>query len=233
MILTPDRIPRDAWSDAGAGAAQGAGAGAALGPYGAVIGAGIGAGAKIYLGAKQRAEAKKLKENDSIPSAALENNILARYMFNSTAYPGQGQDVARNDQTTANAVGQIEKNAKSGTDILNSAALIQARGLKTNNDIAQRFQQFKAGSLSRLMGTNDKVSGFQNQNKQQYLAAKSALLGAGLQNIWGGVNDFGGTVSAMGLSMMGGNKGGYGGGWRGYNPWGNGAYGGETQQGYI
>lgn len=232
-MITPDRIPRDGWSDAGSGAASGAAAGAPLGPYGALIGAGIGAGAKLILGANQRAQAKKLKPNDYTPAGALENNILSRYMFNATTYPGQGQDQERTDRVTANAVGQIQKNAKSGTDILNSAALIQARGTNANNDIAQRYQQFKQASLGRLMGANQQLAGYQNQNQQQYLAAKSALLGAGLQNIYGGISDIGGGVATLGNQPR--YSGGYG-GWRGYGQWGNGTYGGPdqpTQQGFV
>jgi len=241
MIISPDRIPRDAGQDALSGAGAGAATGAAFGPWGALIGAGIGAGAKLIMGANQRAQAKKLKPNDYLPPGALENNILARYMLNATTYPGQEQDQARNDQTTANAVGQLQKNAKSGTDILNSAALIQARGTKSNNDIAQRYQQFKQGALSRLMGSNQQLAGYQNQNQQQYLAAKSALLGAGLQNIYGGINDIGGGIAAAsrpqyaGYGPMGGG-GGYGGGWRGYGQWGNNAMGGmyqPTEQGFA
>ena len=205
-MITPDRIPRDAGSDAlagaGAGASYGALAGSIVPGLGTAVGAGvgavIGAGAKIYMGARQRQQAKKLKPNDYLPPFALENNILARYMFNSTAYPGQSQDEARTDRTTGNAIGQIQKNAKSSTDILNSAALIQARGTNVNNDIAKRYQEFKMGSLARLMGSNQQLAGYQDRNMQQYYAAKSALLGAGLQNIWGGVNDIGGSLSSAG-----------------------------------
>lgn len=236
MILTPERIPRDGWSDAGSGALTGGATGAAIGgPYGALVGAAVGAGAKLILGANQRAQAKKLKANDFIPQSARENNILSRYMFNATTYPGQAQDQARTDRTTANAVGQLQKNARSGTDILNSAALIQARGTNANNDIAQRYQQFKQASLGRLMGANQQLAGYQNQNQQQYLAAKSALLGAGLQNIYGGINDIGGGIASLSRPQYGGYGVG-GGGWRGYGQWGNGAYGGPdqpTQQGFA
>lgn len=238
MILSPDRIPRDAGQDALSGAGAGAAAGAAFGPWGALIGAGVGAGAKMIVGANQRAAAKRLKPNSFIPPSATENNVLARYMFNATAYPGQEQDIARGERTTANAVGQLQKNAKSSTDILNSASLIQARGTNLNNDIAQRYQQYKQGAVARLMGTNQQVAGYQNQNQQQYLAAKSALLGAGLQNIYGGVSDIGGGIAAM--SGYGGRRGpqagapGYNGGWQGYGQWGQGAYGSDMiQQGYV
>lgn len=236
MILYPDRIPRDQWSDAGAGAMQGAGAGAAFGPYGAVIGAGIGAGSKLLLGAQQRKKASELKPNDYVPQGALENNILAKYMLGATAYPGQEQDQARTDRVTGNAVGQIQKNAKSATDILNSAGLIQARGTNANNDIAQRYQQFKQGSLSRLMGSNQQIAGYQNQNMQQYMAAKSALLGAGIQNTYGGLSDIGGAIAAPSRRAGFGPYGNAYGGWQSYGQWGNGAWGGQdqaTEQGYV
>lgn len=239
MILSPDRIPRDAGSDAGSGALSGAAVGTSILPgWGTLIGAGIGAGAKLILGANQRAQAKKLKPSDYLPPAARENALHAQMQANATTYPGQTQDQTRADQTTANAVGQIQKNSKSATDILNSAGLIQARGNAVNNDIAQRYQQFKQGALARLMGTNQQLAGYQNQNQQQYYAAKSALLGAGIQNTYGGISDIGGGIAAASRPQYapGGGGGGYGGGWRGYGQWGQGGWGGQdqlTQQGFA
>lgn len=165
-----------------------------------LLGAGIGALGKLITGGIQSHKAANLKEDTYIPPEAKENQDLARIQNNATTYTGQSADEARGKQVVANAVGNVQRNAKSASDVLNSAANIEA-GVGTNmaNTIASRYQQFKKDSLNRLMGANNVVSGYQDRNHQQWLNYKKQLEGASLQNFWGGVSDIGGGIAANAL----------------------------------
>lgn len=165
-----------------------------------VAGAAIGGLGKLVTGAYQRSQAKKLKEDTYIPPEALENKKIATLQANQTQYAGQNADEARNNQVIANSVNNLQRNAKSAGDIINTSANIEAGlGNQMANQIASRYQQFKQNALNRLQGANQTVAAYQDRNHQQYLNYKRQLQGAGLQNIWGAVNDVSGGIASNGF----------------------------------
>jgi len=175
---------------------------------------------KLYQANQQDTAAKRQKPTNYVPPAALDNQKLAQQQANATTYAGQSADEARNDKTVSNAIGNVQRNARSATDILNSAANIEG-GLKNkmNNDIASRYQNFKQNALGKLMAANSNVAGFQNQDQQQFLNYQRQLEGAAMQNRYGAVNDLTG-IAAQTASLKGGyGGGGYGGSYGIPNYW--------------
>jgi hypothetical protein len=158
---------------------------------------------KLYQANQQDTAANRLKPTGYIPPAEEANQRMAEQQNNATTYAGQASDEARNRQVIANAVGNVQRNARSANDVLNSAANIEA-GLGSNmaNQIANRYQQFKQNALARLMQTNARVGQYQNNDFWNYLNYKRQLQGAAMQNRFGAVNDLSGAA-ALGVSSMG------------------------------
>lgn len=125
---------------------------------------------------KKRAD--ELKESSYIPpslNSALNN---AQVQSSATRYAGQGQDESNIERTAANEVSNLQRSSTSGTNVINGAAGIYGNA---NNKYAQvrakgaqiRFQN--QGVTNNLL--LQKAQKEQN-NRNQFLATKSALLGA-------------------------------------------------------
>jgi len=183
----------------------------------------VAVGTAIYKGVEANQQdtiAKRQKPTNYIPPAATDNQKLAESQANATTYAGQSADEARNRQTISNAVGNVQRNARSATDILNTAANVEGGlGNQMANQVASRYQQFKQGALQRLMNANQNVAGYQNQDYQQTLNYKRQLEGAAMQNRFQAVNDIGGAGAQYANMKNFNNLYGRGGG--GYNGYGN------------
>lgn len=159
-------------------------------------------GGAVYKGIEanqQDTKAKRLKPTGYVPPEAKEAEQLAEQQANATTYAGQSADENRNNRVVSNSVGDLQRNAKSASDVLNGASNIQAGlGSKMAETISSRYQQFKQGALSRLIGAKGNVAGYQNLDQQQTLNYQRQLEGAATQNRFGAVNDIAGAAASYG-----------------------------------
>lgn len=162
------------------------------------IGAGVQGVAKIAQGISQKRKAKKLKESTFIPPALLEAERLARNQENTTRYAGQDVDENNIRQATATGISNVNKAATSSADALNMGSAIVGREQNQMRQLGKTLQMYKEqGRQSRRQALREKAYA-QARNKQTFEEAKSALTGASIQNIYGGISDIGGGIASLG-----------------------------------
>lgn len=155
------------------------------------------AGGKIFGGLRQNRMASQLKPSNYIPPALKKNQAELEMMSGATKYPGQSQDEERIKQGTSETISRMSKAAGSASELLNTASAAQSNENRAFRDVSQRALLWKDAIRNNLRNTRGQIANIQQQNRQQYLAAKSALRGAANQNIFGGVSDL---VTGLGLA---------------------------------
>jgi hypothetical protein len=120
-------------------------------------------------------EANRIKDSRMAGAAAAENNIYG---------------------SQANATGAIDRNSTSGAQAL---AMLAATQGNTNQAFSNLRQQEGADQMQKLQNWNNANMGMINEGdkvyqdavrkRQEAINEKSALRGAGTQNIGGGMND--------------------------------------------
>jgi len=163
---------------------------------GLAAGAALQGGAKIAQGISQKKRAKRLKESTYIPPALLEAEAQARKQANATRYAGQEVDEANIAQASATAVSNVNKAATNSADALNMGAAIVGSEQKQKQQLGKTLQMFKQRGQDNVRQTLYQKAQVQARNRASYEAAKSALTGASIQNIYGGVSDFGGAAAS-------------------------------------
>ena len=180
-------------------------------PIGLAIAAGAGllkAGAGVYQQAKGKKMLKKtIDPGYKIPKGFGQNlaqsEQLARVGMPSQQYNQAQQNISRNVGTGVRAL------SRSANPVAGVAGLVRAQndatmGLDVSNAAAKRQ------NILQAMGARREMAG-QQLAQQQYAQNRyfdkvneaNARIGAGTQNIFGGISDIG-TAGVM--SMMGGNK---------------------------
>lgn len=171
--------------------------------YEALIPALAQAGMSIY----QFQQAKKLAKDRpeyQIPEAVLQQVDLAKRGLSQTESPYA--TMARQDlaQGTATGMAAAERGATSGIDVLGYANKLAANqqaqaGKLANMNIS--YDQQQQQNLNRILATlaGEQGKAFQYNVAQPYAAdaaARSALLGSGIQNLFGAVKNYS-TVSSQ------------------------------------
>lgn len=170
------------------------------------------------LGIYQLIRAKKLKKDNYIPESLQQNIAEAESLAGKTRYTGQSYDESQVKKNTANTVARAKEGTNSAANLLNSVSAAQSKENDAINQIGNKAQQFQMVNRQNAQGLRGQRAGLELDNMKRYWAAKSALKGAGIQNLMAGqasIHQGAGTFldsmfSFGGMGGMGG--GGMGGG---------------------
>lgn len=143
--------------------------------------------------AKQKKLAKELKEDSFIPPALQAKLDAAKIRANATLFPGQPQAEEQIREASAGSINQVRRTASSTSDVLNTVAAIDAQEKNSRVELARTNAEFQNQADRELGTTQSEVAEVEQGNRDQFNAAKSALLGASDQNIFNGL---GGLASA-------------------------------------
>ena len=137
--------------------------------------------------------AKKLKEDSFIPPALQAKIDAAKIKANATLFPGQPQAEEQIREASSGAINQVRRSTSSTSDVLNTVAAVDAQEKNSRVDLARTNAEFQNQADRELGATQSEVAGVEQGNRDQFNAAKSALIGASDQNIFNGL---GGLASA-------------------------------------
>lgn len=181
----------------------------------------ISQGAKIWAGARQRKMAKELKKSDYVPSELTDNQDLAGQMAFSNRSFNQSVDEAETRKNIATTGYSMKQMAGGAARKLATTSAMSNRFMNNMARMRQRGRNARMNRVDRFMDANRAVGAVKMDNQRRYEAAKSALLGASMQNIYGGISDLPntlgdilGTIDKEGWGGGGGrnrNRGGSGG----------------------
>lgn len=163
----------------------------------------ISAGGKVLGGLMQRRQAKKLKQSNYIPPALTEAKAEADIIANSSTAPGQQAEEEAARQSTAQSITNASKVAGSANELINFAGAARGNENKNMRDIARRALIWKDSQRANRNMIRGRIASQQAANRDQYQGAKSALIGASNQNIFGGITD---AATAFALGSVGGGK---------------------------
>lgn len=189
---------RSGWASAGSGAASGAALGTSIVPgWGTLVGGIVGAGVGLITGNSQKNKAKALlgqgRPTQQVPLAVRENQDIARNQALQGLPSQQYEQAMKNIQRQTNQAIASSQDRRAGIGLIGS---IQQR---QNDAVGQLDAQSAAArqqNIKQLLGVNNTVGGYQNQafdwnQKQKYQQNYNygmQLLGAGNQNIVGGID---------------------------------------------
>lgn len=148
-----------------------------------------------FTGMEQSRRARKILDNLNrpqfeIPTAATEALGTARTLASTNQLPNQVQAEMGINQSTANALYNINQNATSGTEALAAITGVAANENAAMNDLSGRAAVFSQQQNQNLMNQLNQYAGWQNrawdynvnQPFQMKLAEGQALAAAGMQN---------------------------------------------------
>lgn len=173
------------------------------------------------LGIWQLIRAKKLKKDDYIPPSLQTNIAEAETLAGKNKYTTQSYDEAQVKRNSANAVSRGAEATNSSANLLNMVSGVQSKENDAMNQIGNKALQFQMVNRQNAQNLRGQRAGLELENMKRFWAQKSALKGAGIQNIMGGqdrIHQGAGTFldsmfSMGGSGMMGGGgKGGMMGG---------------------
>lgn len=171
-----------------------------------LIAAGVSAAAKGVTAARQRRDAKKLKESKFIPEELLMNKDLAQLQAFSRQSPGQAkaeQMVRRNQANTVAAA----KRASGGNLNKITAASVAAQGAANDatDRIHARGNEFSENAYRRIQDANTTIAAQKTRNRSEFNRAKIDLLAASDQNYMQGFNDLlEGAMASAYMNQQGG-----------------------------
>lgn len=166
------------------------------------------------LGLYQLIRAKKLKQDNYVPPSLQQNIREAETLAGKTRYTGQGYDESQVRRASANAVNRAREGTNSAANLLNTVSAVQSKENDAINQIGQKALKFQEVNRNNAQALRGQRANIEMDNMRRYWAAKSALKGAGIQNlmqgqasIHQGAGSFLDSMFSMG-GMMGGGAGG-------------------------
>lgn len=145
----------------------------------------------------------ELTESSYIPPSLNQAINNAGNQANATRYAGQDVDEQNIRNASNTAITNVQRGATSSANVLNAASQIQGNQNKAMAQVGGTLQRNKNQWFNNfnnlLLGRADR----QQRNRDQYLAAKSALLGArdaAKMNVWKGVDDTVETAAKLALA---------------------------------
>lgn len=125
-----------------------------------------------------------------IPQAATEALNTARTLASSNQLPNQVQAQQGIDQSTANAMYNINQNATNSTEALAALTGVYGNQMNAQNELAGQAANFAMAQDQNFMNALNQYAGYQqqawdynvNQPYQAKLAEGQALTGAGMRN---------------------------------------------------
>lgn len=152
---------------------------------------------KLLFGVSQRRRADRLRPSTYIPPSLLQNISETEALERVTKYPGQELEESRAKKTTQDILGSARQTVRTPGQYLNLVSNIQGRENRQMQDIGQNLLRYREGQRLRKQQFRGMKGGIEYENMRRYWAEKSAMLGAGAQNIYGGLSDIF-TAGALG-----------------------------------
>lgn len=152
-----------------------------------MVGALIGAGAKAGLGIYQLIKSGKVKPQDLTPE--MKERLQGARIAAKGEMPGLGKAKADILGAQAGGVKSIQETGTSNASRLGAIAGLNQNTQSQMSDLGVKDAQFRIGQQDKLSQTLQNVSDKKDQYSDAAAATKSALLGAGIQNISGGLNE--------------------------------------------
>ena len=179
-------------------------------PY--AIGAGVQGATALWQLAKSAQLAKTPRPKYEIPEAAKAALANAQLMASQRELPGQSIMEQKIAGSTANAIGQMKQAADSPAAILGGIGKLAQNEQGALGDLAYKAANYYANNQAQLRAQLGNMGQYQaNQWQwdkqmpyQKDMAASSAMLGAGLQNLYGAGQGIG---NAMGANKIMGTQG--------------------------
>lgn len=167
------------------------------------------------LGIYQLLRARKVKKDNYVPESLQQNIAEAEALSSKNKYVGQESDEANVRKNTANAISQAREGTNSSANLLNFVSGAQSKQNQAMNQIGQKAMQFQQVNRQNAQNLRGQRANIEMDNMRRFWAAKSALKGAGIQNLMQGqasIHQGAGQFldSFMGGGMMGGAGGGLG-----------------------
>jgi hypothetical protein len=167
-------------------------------------------------GMYQLYQASKLKPDNYIPPSLRKNLDEAETLASKTKYVGQAYDEGKVAQNTANAIERARQGTNSSANFLNFVASSQEKENQAMNAIGQKSLAFQQVNRNNAVQLRNQKANLEMDNMKRFWAAKSALKGAGQQNMMQGhasinqgAGSFMDSMMSYGTSdMMGGMTGG-------------------------
>lgn len=151
----------------------------------------------------------ELTESSYIPpslEAAVSNGKL---MANQTLYAGQDNDQNNVDRAAANQISNIQRTTRSGANAINAASGVYNNQLNQYANIRAKGAQIRQNNTTNYNSLLMQKAGQERTNKNQYLAAKSALLGAmdnAKMGVFQGIDDTLTEGAKLASNIYGGGK---------------------------
>lgn len=165
-------------------------------------------GAQIAYGIDQHQKAtkgiKKLGEREQykVQPEAYKQLGIAQGLASNRNLPGQQDMEAMIDAQTGNAVTDINRSGGSSADRMAAIAAAFAGGTNQKVGLGLEAQQQYLNNLQNLQKSygqmiteKDKAFASRQENYDMKNAALQALMGAGIQNIFGGAQGMGGAIN--------------------------------------
>lgn len=144
-----------------------------------------------------------------IPKEATEALNTARTLASTNQLPNQVQAEQAIDQSTANALYNINQNATSGTEALAALTGVYGNDMAAKNQLSGNAANFAQSQNQNLMNQLNQYASYRdkafdynkNQPYQQAAMAAQALGGAGMQNTFNALKDASGIALMAGLGQ--------------------------------
>lgn len=136
-----------------------------------------------------------LRSNNIQPkqlSPEMQERLATARNLASANMPGYALAQQNINNSTAGAVNNMRELSTSGIAKLGTLAGINANQNEALDKLDMNNTQFQASQMQNLQNTLQDVSNKKEQFQNEADGAKSALLGAGIQNIQGGISDVAG-----------------------------------------
>lgn len=200
-------------SDVGSGAASGATVGSIVPGLGTVAGGLIGGAIglapslfKLFSGASQKSQANKIQPVNpgyQINNQVLDNARILGDRYNNYTLPGYTQAQGNIDNTYQNAYSQGVQGATSGGDVADLAAKLAYGKNVAEQNLSTANAQGKDAALTPYLQANEatgnefqKKNEYDNQQYQQQLRQKAALIQAGNTNEYNSLDTGASVLSA-------------------------------------
>lgn len=214
------------WGSVGTGALGGATAGLAFGPVGAAVGGLIGGGVSLIEGETQKKKANSLlgqpRPGYNIPKEVLDNQQISQNLALTGLPSAQYEQAMKNIQRQSNQAISSAQDRRAGIGLIGT---IQQKANDATANLDAKNAEARRKNIGTLLQQNQNVAGYRDKQfdwnkKQKYQQDYNygmSLLGAGNQNIVGGIDKGVAGLMRSGAfnGLFGGGSGYSGGGFNG------------------
>lgn len=170
---------------------------------------------------KQKKAAARIKPSKWVAPSLLKQKGEADILASSSLAPGQTDEQEAARQGTAQFISNVSKTGGGANELINAASAGVGNENRAMRDIAKRSLLWKDQRRADRNRINSQIAAQESENRRQWQGAKSALIGAGNQNMFNG-------ISSIGTGIAGGLSGQFGGGKTSYYTPNNTTFGGPV-----